>query len=625
MLKKMTKKQKKQLNKIIAAVVLLLIGSILPAPDYIRLICFLPGYLIVGYDVLLKAGKNIIKGQVFDENFLMSLATIGAFLLQEYTEGIAVMLFYQIGELFQSYAVNQSRKSVAALMDIRPDSATVIRDGIEEEVFPDEVMVGETIIVKPGERIPLDGIVLEGSSMEDTKALTGEAVPRKVEPGDEIISGCINLTSVLKIETTKEYGESTVARILDLVENASSQKAKVENFITRFARYYTPVVVGLAAFIGIVVPCCIPTHPFAQWLYRALSFLVCSCPCALVISVPLSFFGGIGCASKNGVLVKGSNYLEAIAKTETMVFDKTGTLTKGTFGVTKIAPKEGIDEETLLLAALIPEQYSNHPIALSIMAACEERKIKRAVNAADFEEIAGKGVKAVVAGHTIYAGNKSLMDGLGIKVSDVSEAASIIYTVVDGKYYGYILISDEIKEDAQDAINLLHRIGVKRTVMLTGDRKTIGEYTAKQLNIDEVHTDLLPEDKVNHVNGYCNSKTKGRMVCFVGDGINDAPVLARADVGIAMGGLGSDAAVEAADIVIMQDQPSKLADIIKIGRKTVQVCNENIIFAIAIKVAILGLVAIGHANMWAAVFADVGVAVIAILNAMRMLYYNPDK
>ena len=469
----------------------------------------------------------------------MAIATIGAFALQEYTEGIAVMLFYQVGELFQSYAVNQSRKSVASLMDIRPDSAVVLRDGVEEEVFPDEVAVGETIIVKPGERIPLDGIVLEGSSMEDTKALTGEAVPRKVSVGDEIISGCINLTNILKIRTTKEYGESTVARILDLVENASSQKAKVENFITKFARYYTPIVVGLAAFIGLIVPIFLPGHPFAEWIYRALSFLVCSCPCALVISVPLSFFGGIGCASKNGVLVKGSNYLEAVSKAETMVFDKTGTLTKGTFRV--------------------------------------------------------------------------------------EEAATVVYTAVDGVYSGYLLISDEVKEDAKEAISRLHHVGVKKTVMLTGDRKAIGEYTAKLLDLDEVHTDLLPADKVSYVNDYCNKKTKGRMVCFVGDGINDAPVLARADVGIAMGGLGSDAAVEAADIVIMEDQPSKLADVIQIGRRTVQICNQNIVFAIAVKVIILALVAAGFANMWAAVFADVGVAVIAILNAMRTLYYKPQK
>ena len=591
MLKKMTKKQKKQFYKIVAAFVLLIVGVILPIPELYKLIFFIPGYLIVGYDVLVKAGKNITKGQVFDENFLMAIATIGAFALQEYTEGIAVMLFYQVGELFQSYAVNQSRKSVASLMDIRPDSAVVLRDGVEEEVFPDEVAVGETIIVKPGERIPLDGIVLEGSSMEDTKALTGEAVPRKVSVGDEIISGCINLTNILKIRTTKEYGESTVARILDLVENASSQKAKVENFITKFARYYTPIVVGLAAFIGLIVPIFLPGHPFADWIYRALSFLVCSCPCALVISVPLSFFGGIGCASKNGVLVKGSNYLEAVSKAETMVFDKTGTLTKGTFRVTKLAPAEGSSESSLLLNTATAEQYSSHPIALSVLSAWKEKNGGELAKVEDAQEIAGKGLKVTAGGHVIHAGNQSLMAELGLTVPIPEEAATVVYTAVDGVYSGYLLISDEVKE----------------------------------LDLDEVHTDLLPADKVSYVNDYCNKKTKGRMVCFVGDGINDAPVLARADVGIAMGGLGSDAAVEAADIVIMEDQPSKLADVIQIGRRTVQICNQNIVFAIAVKVIILLLVAAGFANMWAAVFADVGVAVIAILNAMRTLYYKPQK
>lgn len=625
MLKKMTKKQKKQFYKIVAAFVLLLIGVLLPIPDLYKLIFFIPGYLIVGYDVLVKAAKNITKGQVFDENFLMAIATIGAFALQEYTEGIAVMLFYQVGELFQSYAVNQSRKSVASLMDIRPDSAVVLRDGVEEEVFPDEVAVGETIIVKPGERIPLDGIVLEGSSMEDTKALTGEAVPRKVTVGDEIISGCINLTNILKIRTTKEYGESTVARILDLVENASSQKAKVENFITKFARYYTPIVVGLAAVIGLIVPIFLPGHPFADWIYRALSFLVCSCPCALVISVPLSFFGGIGCASKNGVLVKGSNYLEAVSKAETMVFDKTGTLTKGTFRVTKLAPVSGTDETTLLLNTATAEQYSSHPIALSVLASWKEKNGGELAKVEDAQEIAGKGLKVTADGHVIHAGNKNLMTELGLNVPTPEEAATVVYTAVDGAYIGYLLISDEVKEDAKEAISRLHHIGIKRTVMLTGDRKAIGEYTAKQLDLDEVHTDLLPVDKVSYVNEYCNTKTKGKMVCFVGDGINDAPVLARADVGIAMGGLGSDAAVEAADIVIMEDQPSKLADVIQIGRRTVQICHQNIVFALAVKIIILLLVAVGLANMWAAVFADVGVAVIAILNAMRTLYYKPQK
>ena len=624
MLKKMTKKQKKQFYKIVAAFVLLIVGVILPIPELYKLIFFIPGYLIVGYDVLVKAGKNITKGQVFDENFLMAIATIGAFALQEYTEGIAVMLFYQVGELFQSYAVNQSRKSVASLMDIRPDSAVVLRDGVEGKRYFRRGCSRRRSL-KPGERIPLDGIIVLEEAAWRIQGSYRRGRSKKVSVGDEIISGCINLTNILKIHTTKEYGESTVARILDLVENASSQKAKVENFITKFARYYTPIVVGLAAFIGLIVPIFLPGHPFAEWIYRALSFLVCSCPCALVISVPLSFFGGIGCASKNGVLVKGSNYLEAVSKAETMVFDKTGTLTKGTFRVTKLAPVEGSSESSLLLNTATAEQYSSHPIALSVLSAWKEKNGKELAKVEDAQEIAGKGLKVTAGGHVIHAGNQSLMAELGLTVPTPEEAATVVYTAVDGVYSGYLLISDEVKEDAKEAISRLHHVGVKKTVMLTGDRKAIGEYTAKLLDLDEVHTDLLPADKVSYVNDYCNKKTKGRMVCFVGDGINDAPVLARADVGIAMGGLGSDAAVEAADIVIMEDQPSKLADVIQIGRRTVQICNQNIVFAIAVKVIILALVAAGFANMWAAVFADVGVAVIAILNAMRTLYYKPQK
>lgn len=624
MFQKMTRKQKKQLKKIGAAVLFLLAGLLLPLPGAWKLLAFLPGYLLVGGDVLLHAYKNIRKGQVFDENFLMALATLGAFVLGEYTEGIAVMLFYQVGELFQSYAVNQSRKSVAALMDIRPDSAVVIRDGQEQTVSPDEVAVNEVIIVRPGDRIPLDGVVIEGTSMEDTKALTGEAVPRTVTVGDSIISGCINLTGILKIRTEKEYGESTVSRILELVENASSQKAKVESFITRFARYYTPTVVILALTLALIVPLFIPGHPFADYIYRALTFLVISCPCALVISVPLSFFGGIGCASKHGILIKGSNYLEELAKAEVMVFDKTGTLTKGSFEVTGLFPAEACSQEALLGAAASAEQYSGHPIARSILRCWEKQGGSLPEKPQSVEEIAGKGLCAVIGARRIAVGNQSLMQQLGITPAAVQEAAAVVHVAENRKYLGYLLISDELKSDAEKAIKALHQLGVNRTVMLTGDRKEISEQIAQTLQIREVHAELLPADKVTHVERICSEKGKG-TVCFVGDGINDAPVLARADVGIAMGGLGSDAAVEAADIVIMKDEPSKLADAIRIGRKTVQICRQNIIFAIGIKVLVLLLGARGYANMWAAVFADVGVAVLAILNAMRALYYHADK
>ena len=641
MLKKMTKKQKKQFYKIVVAFVLLIVGVILPIPELYKLIFFIPGYLIVGYDVLAKAGKNITKGQVFDENFLMAIATIGAFALQEYTEGIAVMLFYQVGELFQSYAVNQSRKSVASLMDIRPDSAVVLRDGVEEEVFPDEVAVGETIIVKPGERIPLDGIVLEGSSMEDTKALTGEAVPRKVSVGDEIISGCINLTNILKIRTTKEYGESTVARILDLVENASSQKAKVENFITKFARYYTPIVVGLAAFIGLIVPIFLPGHPFAEWIYRALSFLVCSCPCALVISVPLSFFGGIGCASKNGVLVKGSNYLEAVSKAETMVFDKTGTLTKGEFKVARIysadekadtagngenesgeSAENGTDprsekQRKVLELAALAESYSDHPISRSIRDAWGKKLDQSRVS--DAQEISGHGVKVKIDGKTVLAGNGKLMDKEGISYTECASVGTVVYVAEEGKFLGSIVIADGIKDGVKDAIRSLKRAGVSKTVMLTGDKRNVAEAVAKEIGLDEVHAELLPGDKVDRVEALLKALPEGRKLAFVGDGINDAPVLSRADVGIAMGSMGSDAAIEAADVVLMDDDPRKIADIVRISRKTMGIVMQNIVFALGVKFVVLAMGAFGVANMWEAVFADVGVSVIAILNAMRAL------
>ena len=549
MLKKMTKKQKKQFYKIVVAFVLLIVGVILPIPELYKLIFFIPGYLIVGYDVLAKAGKNITKGQVFDENFLMAIATIGAFALQEYTEGIAVMLFYQVGELFQSYAVNQSRKSVASLMDIRPDSAVVLRDGVEEEVFPDEVAVGETIIVKPGERIPLDGIVLEGSSMEDTKALTGEAVPRKVSVGDEIISGCINLTNILKIRTTKEYGESTVARILDLVENASSQKAKVENFITKFARYYTPIVVGLAAFIGLIVPIFLPGHPFAEWIYRALSFLVCSCPCALVISVPLSFFAGIGGASKKGILIKGAKNLETMAKCKTLAVDKTGTLTKGKFTVLSVNP-QGVSQDILLEAAAYAESMSTHPIGISIV-----QRYGKEIDGArlsDVVEIAGNGVRAKLDGKEILCGKKALLETNGIAAQSSEDSATAVYVALDGKFIGEILLGDEIKETSATAVSRLRELGAE-TVLLTGDKKDTAEKVAKKVGIKTFFSELLPENKVEKVEQLIKDPDR-RLVAFAGDGINDAPVIARADIGIAMGGLGSDIAIEAADVVLMNDE-----------------------------------------------------------------------
>ena len=628
----MTKKQKNMLTRILVTAVLY---AALVAADHMKMIpavfegwkllfLYLIPYFVIGWDILYKAVRNIKNGQVFDENFLMAVATIGAFGVNEYSEAVAVMLFYQVGELFQSYAVNRSRQSITDLMDICPEYANIEEDGQLKQVDPDDVEVGDIIVIKPGEKIPLDGKVVFGESMVDTSALTGESVPRTVKEGDDLVSGCVNGNGLLRAEVTKEFDDSTVAKILELVENASSKKAHVENFITRFARYYTPAVV-IGAVVLAVIPPLFAGQSWAEWVRRACTFLVISCPCALVISVPMSFFSGIGAASKKGVLVKGSNYLEIMSKLHTVVFDKTGTLTKGTFRVTKLAPAEGSSESSLLVNTATAEQYSSHPIALSVLSAWKEKNGGELAKVEDAQEIAGKGLKVTAGGHVIHAGNQSLMAELGLTVPIPEEAATVVYTAVDGVYSGYLLISDEVKEDAKEAISRLHHVGVKKTVMLTGDRKAIGEYTAKLLDLDEVHTDLLPADKVSYVNDYCNKKTKGRMVCFVGDGINDAPVLARADVGIAMGGLGSDAAVEAADIVIMEDQPSKLADVIQIGRRTVQICNQNIVFAIAVKVIILLLVAAGFANMWAAVFADVGVAVIAILNAMRTLYYKPQK
>ena len=611
----MTRKQKHLLTRIIVAAVLFLAGSLLHLPEYIEMGVFLACYAVVGWDIVWKAITNILNGQVFDENFLMTIATIGALILGEHSEGVAVMLFYQVGEWFQSYAVSKSRKSIASLMDIRPDYANIERDGKLVQVDPDEVQIGETIVVKPGERIPLDGTILKGFSTLDTSALTGESMPREVEPGMEVISGCINQTGILNIQTTKEFGESTVAKILDLVENASDKKGRIENFITRFARYYTPVVVFAALALAILPPL-ITQQPFSTWIYRALTFLVISCPCALVISIPLSFFGGIGGASKIGVLVKGSNYLEALANTEVVVFDKTGTLTKGSFAVSEIHPV-GMEEAQLLELAAYAEDYSNHPISLSIKNAYGQKIDNSRVS--DVQEIAGHGVQAVIDGKTILAGNTKLMEKAHIKYTPSSAVGTVVYLACDGKYAGCIIIEDEIKADAPTAIKLLKSAGIRKTVMLTGDADAVGKKVAGQLHLDQVYTELLPADKVDRVESLLKQNSEKGMLAFVGDGINDAPVLARADVGIAMGGLGSDAAIEAADVVLMTDEPSKIAAVMKIARKTIRIANQNIVFALGVKFLVLILGALGYANMWAAVFADVGVSIIAILNAIRAM------
>ncbi len=617
----MTKKMRRMLNRILIGSVFLaaavmaerLAGSL---PPFAILAVYLVSYVIIGGDVVKLAVANIGRGQVFDENFLMALATVGAFFVGDYPEAVAVMLFYQVGELFQSYAVNRSRKSIAELMDIRPDYANVLREGTEEEVDPDEVAVGETILVKPGERIPLDGRVIRGDSSLDTVALTGESVPRTVRCGEDVISGCVNLTGVLEVEVTKPYGESTVSKILDLVENASSKKAQAENFITRFARYYTPVVVCCAAALAVVPPLFV--GGWAGWIYRGLTFLVVSCPCAVVISVPLSFFGGLGGASKAGVLVKGSNYLEALAETEIVVMDKTGTLTKGTFTVQEVKPagKETGREELLELAALA-ESYSGHPISLSIRKAWGKDADKTRLG--EVKELAGRGVAAQIDGRTVYVGNEKLMAQQGISVTDAASAGTVVHVAEENRYLGHILIADEIKKDAASCISGLAEQGVRRVVMLTGDRKEAAEHVAAQIGLKEVHSGLLPGDKVEEVEKLIASKSPKGKLAFVGDGINDAPVLARADIGIAMGGLGSDAAIEAADVVIMTDEPSKIAAAMRISRKTLGIVKQNILFAIGVKVLVLLLAAVGIANMWLAVFADVGVAVIAILNAMRAM------
>lgn len=621
----MTKKQRKLLNRIIIAAILFVAGMISPyilpenqTTDYVEFAVFLASYAIIGWDIIWKALCNIRQGQIFDENFLMMIATVGAFILGEHSEGVAVMLFYQVGEWFQSYAVAKSRKSITSLMDIRPDYANVQRSGKLVQVDPDEVQIGEIIIVKPGEKIPIDGIITSGTSTLDTSALTGESLPREAEEGMEVISGCINQTGILTIKTTKEFGESTVAKILDLVENSSEKKARTENFITRFARYYTPIVV-FAALALAVIPPLVTGDAFAEWVYRALTFLVISCPCALVISIPLSFFGGLGGASKCGVLVKGSNYLETLADTEIIVFDKTGTLTKGSFAVSQIYT-ENIQQNKLLEIAAYAENYSNHPISASIKRAYNKNIDSSRIQ--NVQEIAGHGVSAVIDGKTVLAGNAKLMKREGILYKPCTEVGTVIYVAVDNKFVGYILIEDEIKEDAAFAINQLKDCGIKQTVMLTGDSDAVGKKVARRLGLDRVYTQLLPADKVERVEELLHSlrKThaKGKLA-FVGDGINDAPVLARADVGIAMGGLGSDAAIEAADIVLMTDEPSKIATAKKIAKKTLAIAYENIVFAIGIKLIVLVLGALGFASMWAAVFADVGVSVIAILNAIRAL------
>lgn len=584
--------------------------------EWLQIALFIISYIIVGGDVVKRAVKNIFKGQVFDESFLMSIATIGAFFIGEYPEGVAVMLFYQVGELFQSYAVGKSRKSIASLMDIRPDYANVKKGDELVKVDPDEVQIGDIIVIKAGEKIPLDGKVIEGSSMIDTSALTGESVPREVEVGSDILSGCININGVITAEVTKEFGESTVSKILDLVENASSKKSNSEQFITKFARYYTPVVVIIAVFLAIIPPLVIDGATFSDWIYRALAFLVVSCPCALVISIPLSFFGGIGGASKKGVLVKGSNYLEALAETEIVVFDKTGTLTKGVFNVQEIHP-EGVSKEELLELTAHAESYSNHPISLSLKRAYSKEIDNGRIS--DVEEISGHGVIATVDGKKVMAGNIKLMKMMDIPYFKGELIGTIVHVAVNNKYIGYIVIADEVKEDSAQAIKELKAANIKQTVMLTGDNKSIGSKVAKELGLDKVYAELLPADKVEKLEELFSQKSKKGKLAFVGDGINDAPVLARADIGIAMGGLGSDAAIEAADVVIMTDEPSKIATTMKISKKTLKIAHQNIVFAIGIKIIVLILSAFGITTMWAAIFADVGVTIIAVLNAFRAL------
>lgn len=605
--------------RIAASGVLLVAAVLIPYEGPWRFVLFLPAYFVIGWDVLWKAARNIAHGQVFDENFLMALATVGAFCTGffgegQYPEAVFVMLFYQVGELFQGYAVGKSRKSIASLMDIRPDYANVERDGQLTQVDPEEVAVGDTITVKAGERVPLDGVVLEGSSLVNTSALTGESVPRQVQPGDDVISGCVNQSGLLRVRVTKPFGESTVQKILDLVENSSSKKAKAENFITKFARYYTPIVVFCALALALVPPLFV--GDWVGWVQKALIFLVVSCPCALVISVPLSFFGGIGGASRQGILVKGGNYLEVLANTEIVVFDKTGTLTKGVFNVTAIHPEE-YSESGLLEMAALAESYSDHPISRSLKEAWGQELDASRVG--EVEELSGRGVRAQVDGKTVCAGNDKLMEDIGVKWHPCHHVGTTVHVAVEGKYTGHIVISDEVKPDAKEAIAALKAQGVKKTVMLTGDAKAVGESVAKDLGLDEAYTQLLPGDKVDRVEALLSEKSPKGKLAFVGDGINDAPVLSRADIGIAMGALGSDAAIEAADIVLMDDKPSKIAKAMEISKRTLRIVRQNIVFALAVKLLVLALTPFGIANMWEAVFADVGVMVIAILNASRAL------
>ncbi len=618
----MTKKQKKVLIRVIVAAVLIIAFSFLPLEGYIRFICYMVPYLVIGYDVLRKAFKGILNRQVFDENFLMAVATVGAIALGDYKEGVSVMLFYQIGELFQSYAVGKSRRNISDLMDIRPDYANVEKDGELEQVDPDEVEVGTVIVVQPGEKVPIDGVITEGSSTLNTSALTGESLPREAKAGDEVISGCINMTGLLKIQTTREFGESTVSKILELVENSSSRKSRSENFISKFARYYTPAVcygaLALAILPPIVRMLALGLAPeWGDWIYRALTFLVISCPCALVISIPLSFFAGIGGASHEGVLVKGSNYLETMAQTKYVVFDKTGTMTQGVFEVSGVHHNT-IPEEQLLEYAALAECSSSHPISKSLQKAYGKPIDRNRVT--DIEEISGHGVKAKVDGVEVAAGNAKLMKQMDLPYSECHEVGTIVHVAVDGTYAGHILISDQLKPHAKQAIQDLKRAGITKTVMLTGDMKRVADQVAAELGIDEVHSELLPADKVAKVEELLAKKGEKEKLAFVGDGINDAPVLSRADIGIAMGALGSDAAIEAADVVLMDDDPQKMAKAIKISRKCLRIVYENIYFALGIKAICLILGALGIANMWMAIFADVGVMVIAVLNAIRALF-----
>lgn len=615
-----TEGSKGELYRLIGGAVLYGIAMIFSFPAVMELVLFAGSYLIIGGEVLMRAGRNIRRGQVFDENFLMVIATLGAFAIRQYPEGVAVMLFYQLGELFQDLAVNRSRKSITSLMDIRPDFANLKVGEKTSRVAPEMVQIGDLIVVKPGEKVPLDGRVVEGQSMLDTSALTGESVPRNVVAGDSILSGSVNRNGLLTIEVEKKFGDSTVSKILDLVQNASSKKAPTENFITKFARYYTPAVVFAAAALAVIPPLVLPATTFSQWIYRALAFLVVSCPCALVISIPLGFFGGIGGASRNGILVKGGNYLEALNGVDTVVFDKTGTLTKGVFKVTEVNPKNEFGKEDLLYYAAYAESFSNHPIAVSIAKAYGETMDSSRLK--EYEEISGYGVKAVLDGKTVLAGNDKLMEKAGIHYDRISAVGTVVHLAVEDIYAGSILISDEIKEDAKGAIRDLKALGVRKIVMLTGDNQTVGTAVAKQLGLDEVYSELLPDQKVHKLEQLEKEKSgKGKLV-FVGDGINDAPVLARADIGIAMGGVGSDAAIEAADVVIMTDEPSRIVTAVKIARKTRRIVMENIIFALGIKAIILVLVAFGLGTMWEAVFGDVGVALLAVLNSMRAMNTN---